>query len=157
MHAQLLRVDPLWDPLRTDPRFQKLLDAATGPDAATGNNLTRSLAVLPFANLSDDPTDDYFASGIHDDVLVYRWPYGWSMVVNAANREKIVSVLNDNRTGRQLNIQDQTLTTGMLAKALGIEEGAPERKALTAEIRALMDAKVMYRTAGGRYRLPRSK
>jgi aminomethyltransferase len=53
--------------------------------------------------------------GIHDDVLVYRWPYGWSMVVNAANREKIVSVLNDNRTGRQLNIQDQTLTTGMLA------------------------------------------
>ena len=40
-----------------------------------------------------------------DDVLVYRWPYGWAMVVNASNREKIVGVLNDNRTNRQLNIK----------------------------------------------------
>src|SRR5262249_45294933 len=24
--------------------------------------------------------------GIRDDVLVYRWPYGWAMVVNASNR-----------------------------------------------------------------------
>src|SRR5262249_21242207 len=28
--------------------------------------------------------------GIRDDVLVYRWPYGWAMVVNASNREKIL-------------------------------------------------------------------
>src|SRR5262245_66482501 len=27
--------------------------------------------------------------GIRDDILVYRWPYGWSMVVNASNRLKI--------------------------------------------------------------------
>ena len=31
--------------------------------------------------------------GILDDVLVYRWPYGWAMVVNASNREKIVDWL----------------------------------------------------------------
>ena len=31
--------------------------------------------------------------GIRDDVLVYRWPYGWAMVVNASNREKIVAWL----------------------------------------------------------------
>jgi hypothetical protein len=49
------------------------------------------------------------------------------------------------------------MTTGMLARALGIADGTPERKALTREINALKDAKVIYRTAGGRYRLPRSK
>ena len=38
--------------------------------------------------------------GIRDDVLVYRWPYGWAMVVNASNREKIVSWLNQHQRGR---------------------------------------------------------
>ena len=33
--------------------------------------------------------------GIRDDVLVYRWPYGYAMVVNASNREKIVGWLAD--------------------------------------------------------------
>src|SRR5207244_12836935 len=31
--------------------------------------------------------------GILDDVLIYRWPYGWAMVVNASNREKLVACL----------------------------------------------------------------
>jgi aminomethyltransferase len=31
--------------------------------------------------------------GVRDDVLVYRWPYGWAMVVNASNRPKIVEWL----------------------------------------------------------------
>jgi glycine cleavage system T protein (aminomethyltransferase) len=53
--------------------------------------------------------------GIHDDVLVYRWSYGWNMVVNAANREKIVGVLNREKTGKDVDLVDQTLTTGMLA------------------------------------------
>src|SRR5262249_35687480 len=35
--------------------------------------------------------------GIRDDVLVYRWPYGWAMVVNASNRTKIVSWLAEQR------------------------------------------------------------
>src|SRR5688500_4010715 len=33
--------------------------------------------------------------GIRDDVLVYRWPYGWAMVVNASNRPKIVAWLQE--------------------------------------------------------------
>ena len=31
--------------------------------------------------------------GIRDDVLVYRWPDGFAMVVNAGNRTKIVDWL----------------------------------------------------------------
>jgi aminomethyltransferase len=65
--------------------------------------------------------------GIHDDVLVYRWSYGWSMVVNAANREKIVGVLDRAKQGKEVQVMDQTLTTGMLAiqgpKAVALCEG----------------------------------
>jgi aminomethyltransferase len=53
--------------------------------------------------------------GIRDDVLVYRWPYGWAMVVNASNREKIVDWLGDKRGARQATMQDQTLDTCMIA------------------------------------------
>ena len=35
------------------------------------------------------------AGGIRDDVLVYRWPYGYAMVVNASNRTKIVDWLEN--------------------------------------------------------------
>jgi aminomethyltransferase len=53
--------------------------------------------------------------GIRDDVLVYRWPYGWAMVVNAANREKIVGWINEHKAGRDVQLVDQTLGTVMIA------------------------------------------
>jgi aminomethyltransferase len=53
--------------------------------------------------------------GIRDDILVYRWPYGWAMVVNASNRDKIVGWLNEHRGKRQVDITDQTKTTAMVA------------------------------------------
>src|SRR5262249_1709096 len=39
-------------------------------------------------------------AGILDDVLIYRWPYGWALVVNASNREKIVNWLNQHKGSR---------------------------------------------------------
>ena len=61
--------------------------------------------------------------GMLDDVLVYRWPYGWAMVVNASNRGKILAWLEKHRVGRDVTIEDQTESTCMLAvqgpKALG--------------------------------------
>ncbi len=67
------------------------------------------------------------AGGILDDVLVYRWPYGWAMVVNASNRAKIVSWLEQNRAGRDVTLNDQTESTCMIAvqgpKALEICAG----------------------------------
>jgi aminomethyltransferase len=55
------------------------------------------------------------AGGIRDDVLVYRWPYGYAMVVNASNRPKIVSWLNQHKGSRSVDIMDQTTQTCMLA------------------------------------------
>jgi len=53
--------------------------------------------------------------GIRDDVLVYRWPYGWAMVVNASNRTKIVEWLEQHKSGKDVEITDQTLDTCMIA------------------------------------------
>src|SRR5712664_3834071 len=53
--------------------------------------------------------------GIRDDVLVYRWPYGWAMVVNASNRAKIVDWLSHHKVKREVAFVDQTETTAMLA------------------------------------------
>jgi len=55
----LLRLDPLWDPLRADAAFQKLCE----------EKLDKSIAVLPFENLSRDPDNAYFADGIQEEIL----------------------------------------------------------------------------------------
>jgi aminomethyltransferase len=71
--------------------------------------------------------------GILDDVLVYRWPYGWAMVVNAANRGKIVDWLTRHKAGRNVDMTDQTTTTCMLAvqgpQALALCRGLTETDA----------------------------
>ncbi len=53
--------------------------------------------------------------GIRDDVLTYRWPYGWAMVVNASNRIKIVDWINQNRGTHNVQTVDQTLESCMVA------------------------------------------
>src|SRR5262245_45769358 len=53
--------------------------------------------------------------GIRDDVLVYRWPYGYAMVVNASNRGKIVSWLQQHKQGRDVTVNDQTESSCMIA------------------------------------------
>jgi aminomethyltransferase len=53
--------------------------------------------------------------GILDDVLVYRWPYGFAMVVNASNREKITAWLAKHAAGKDVQVQDQTFSTAMVA------------------------------------------
>ncbi|MCI0683828.1 MAG: glycine cleavage system aminomethyltransferase GcvT [Gemmataceae bacterium] len=75
--------------------------------------------------------------GIRDDILVYRWPYGWAMVVNAGNRTKIIDWLADSKGPLDAQVVDQTLDTCMVAvqgpKALelcaGMFEGDPSKLA----------------------------
>jgi TolB-like protein/Tfp pilus assembly protein PilF len=67
-----------WDPLRSNPRFQKIL---AGPEPKTAGASSsyavvpaqsendKSIAVLPFENLSRDPDTAFFADGIQDEIL----------------------------------------------------------------------------------------
>jgi len=57
------------------------------------------------------------AGGILDDILVYRFEEHWLLVVNAANREKILQHLQAVVEARQLaaEVKDQTFETAMLA------------------------------------------
>jgi aminomethyltransferase len=53
--------------------------------------------------------------GTLDDILVYRWPYGFAAVINASNREKILAWLKQHAAGLDVQIMDQTLDTAMVA------------------------------------------
>ena len=76
-----LKLMPFWDPLRGNPRFEKLLEEAKLPvapsalesGARSAANSTpapeKSIAVLPFENRSRDPDNAYFADGIQDEIL----------------------------------------------------------------------------------------
>jgi aminomethyltransferase len=88
--------------------------------------------------------------GIRDDVLVYRWPYGWAMVVNASNREKIVGWIEEHKAGRDVQMVDQTLTTGMVAlqgpKAVELCRGMVEADA--AQLKYYFATPTRYRGKG---------
>src|SRR5438876_6187713 len=53
---------------RTEERNGSLAPLSVSP-AAIRNIPEKSIAVLPFENLSDDKENDYFAAGVHDDIL----------------------------------------------------------------------------------------
>jgi TolB-like protein/Flp pilus assembly protein TadD len=65
-----LRLDPSWDPLRGDPRFEKLVEESKKPVTLESlRPLPAGIAVLPFENLSADPENAFFADGVQDEVL----------------------------------------------------------------------------------------
>ncbi len=68
--------------------------------------------------------------GIRDDVLVYRWPDGYAMVVNASNRSKIVDWIGASKGSLNFRMEDQTRSTCMIAmqgpKALELCSGLTE-------------------------------
>jgi serine/threonine-protein kinase len=67
-----LKLLPFWDPLRGDPRFEKLLEEAKQPvaiETTASSAPEQSIAVLPFENLSDEKEHAFFADGVQDDIL----------------------------------------------------------------------------------------
>src|SRR5438876_3643627 len=67
-----IKVEPLLDPLRGDLRFERLVAKVFG--SAENKSLaqpieSKSIAVLPFENLSRDPENAYFADGIQEEIL----------------------------------------------------------------------------------------
>jgi TolB-like protein len=65
-----LRLNPDWDSLRGDPRFEKLLEEVKKPLALESTPpVPAGIAVLPFENLSADPENAFFADGVQDEIL----------------------------------------------------------------------------------------
>jgi len=65
-----LRLHPFWDPLRGDPRFEKIVEEAKKPVALEiSQPLSAGIAVLPFENLSADPENAFFTDGMQDEIL----------------------------------------------------------------------------------------
>ena len=65
------------------------------------------------------------AGGILDDILVYRWPYGFAAVVNASNREKIAAWL-DRASTRFAASYAPTSTWSDFQNVSSPEAGSPE-------------------------------
>jgi TolB-like protein/predicted Zn-dependent protease len=63
----LLELDPMFDPLRNDARFKKIVEEAKEPVATTVP--AKSIAVLPFENRSSDPENAFFTDGVQDEIL----------------------------------------------------------------------------------------
>ena len=57
------------------------------------------------------------AGGVIDDILVYRFPDDWLMVVNASNREKVLAHMNAvvEQFDYTVKIEDTTESTAMIA------------------------------------------
>ena len=69
-----LELDPTYDGVRSDPEFQAILREAPAPapSAAPAGAAAvdeKSVAVLAFANLSDDKANEYFSDGISEELL----------------------------------------------------------------------------------------
>ncbi len=71
----MLELDPAFDPLRQEPEFLQIVAKAAAPKAeskppeATNEVAEKSIAVLAFANLSDDKANEYFSDGISEELL----------------------------------------------------------------------------------------
>jgi TolB-like protein len=78
-YSTYINVDPYLDPLRGDPRFEALVQKvfaaknieaeSAGQAPISSESLAKSIAVLPFENLSRDPDNAYFAQGIQEEIL----------------------------------------------------------------------------------------
>jgi aminomethyltransferase len=88
----------------------------TGPDAQA---LLESVFTNAVGTMKDGQVRYGFlcneSGGILDDVLVYRWPDHFTMVVNASNREKILAWLRQHAAGKSVRIDDRTGDTAMIA------------------------------------------
>ena len=77
-------------------------DGATRTEAATGSSIPqKSIAVLPFENLSDDKGAAYFADGIQDEILTKLASIADLKVISRTSTAKYKSKPEDLKTVSQ--------------------------------------------------------
>ena len=96
------------------------------PAAADASERLRSVAVLPFSNLSPDPDNAFFADGIHEDVLTQLSKVGELTVISRT------SVLSYRDTERPLAEVAQELGVGALVE--GSVRRAGDNVRITAQL-----------------------
>jgi TolB-like protein/Tfp pilus assembly protein PilF len=77
--AILLKVDPLWNPLRKDPRFDDVLAQMNFPEAPVSEPAAKpgeaaqvpieKIAVLPFTSISSESGEEWFVDGMTDALI----------------------------------------------------------------------------------------
>src|SRR5438445_2008781 len=129
-----LRLDPFWDPLRGDPRFEKLVEEAKQPIASElveESEPQKSIAVLPFENLSKDEENAFFAGGVQDEILTDLAKIADLKVISRTSVMKY-------KGGPERNLRE-------IAKALGVShvvEGSVQRAGGRVRVSAqLIDAR----------------
>src|SRR5438067_828641 len=73
---------------------------------ASGNNFAKSIAVLPFENLSDDKTNSYFADGVQDQILTNLAKVSELKVISHTSARQYKSGVQRNlrEIGKQLGV-----------------------------------------------------
>jgi TolB-like protein/Tfp pilus assembly protein PilF len=104
-----LKLMPWWDPLRGDPRFEKLVEEARHPvvlEQITQSAPEKSIAVLPFENLSEEKANEFFADGVQDEILTDLSRIADLKVISRASvmHYKSGEARNLREIGRQLGV-----------------------------------------------------
>src|SRR5438477_5590110 len=97
---------------RTWPEWQS--NGSTSPSAATVSN--KSIAVLPFDNLSGDPQNAYFSEGVQDEILTRLAKIAELKVISRTSTQRFKSAPNDLRQiAQQLGVAN--ILEGSVQKA----------------------------------------
>ena len=105
---QLLRSKPTGTPRQSE--------AATGSAGPAAEIAAKSIAVLPFDNLSDDKSNAYFAEGIQDEILTRLSKIAALKVISRSSTQKYKSAPDNLReVGQQLGVAN--LLEGSVQKA----------------------------------------
>ena len=102
-----IKVEPLLDPLRGHPRFERLLAKVVGNaenKSPTQLIESKSIAVLPFEDLSENKEHTFFADGVQDDVLTKLAKVADLKVISRTSVMQYRSKQNLREIGRVLGV-----------------------------------------------------
>ena len=101
-------------------------DTGATPKAGTSADVTKSIAILPFANIGDDKDTAYFADGVHEDLLTQLALLGELKVVS---RTSVMEYRDTKKNVRQIGSE-----LGVAALVEGSVRRAGNRVRVTAQL-----------------------